>query len=494
MVIYITIFVNLCYSIYLQRAMKQEARLTTEEKALKINLTKDIYGCFAEIGAGQEVAANFFKAGGSSGTIAYTQSAYDMKVSDAMYGPANRYVCEERLITMLNTEFETMKYRLPEKYNTSRFFAFCNTVESLNYHKTNQGQGWVGVRYQDQLGGAPNDVVLHIKMHDNSNKAQQEAIGILGVNLLHACFFMTHSIDDFFTALVQRLPRERMEIDMIRVSGPLFEKIDNRILALQLVKRGLTDATMFDLCGNVLQPTTALYKKNVLLMRGRFRPVTKVHIDMIEKGREQFLKENGVKEEQVEVIFELTLKDLTADGKISVKDFVDRAELLGSLGYTVMISNYLKHYKMVDYLANISKNQMLGVILGVYNLHTIFDERYYDNLPGGLLEAFGRGFGQNVKMFVYPANDVETGELYTLHDFKIPTNLIGLKQYLIDNNKLEAIENYDSRLLHILSDDVLEKINAGSSSWEEDVPYEVVKAIKFLELFGYSKRVDALHC
>lgn len=470
--------------------MKQDSRLTTEDKALKINLTPDIYGCFAEIGAGQEVAANFFKAGGSSGTIAYTQSAYDMKVSDAMYGEATRYVCEERLMTMLETEFETMKYRLPEKYKTSRFFAFCNTVESLNYHKTNQGQGWVGVRFQNEIGGEPNDVILHIKMHDNSNKAQQEALGVLGVNLLHACFFLSDSIDSFFTGLDYRLSRERMEVDMIRVSGPLFKNIDNRIIALQLVKRGFTDATMFDLCGNVLQPSTALYKKNILLMRGRFRPVTKVHIDMIERGKQQFLKENGVKEENVQVVFELTLKDLTADGKISSKDFVDRAELLGSLGYTVMISNYLKHYKMVDYLATIARGQLMGVILGVYNLHTIFDERYYDNLPGGLLEAFGRGFGHNIKMFVYPANNVDTGELYTLENFKIPDNLKGLKQYLIDNNKLEAFTDFDTKLLHILSDDVLSKIKVGSTSWETDVPEEVVKAIKFFELFGYVKKQD----
>lgn len=472
--------------------MKQETRLTTEEKALKINLTPDIYGCFAEIGAGQEVAANFFKAGGSSGTIAYTQSAYDMKVSDAMYGETTRYVCEERLVTMLNTEFETMKFRLPEKYKTSRFFAFCNTVESLNYHKTNQGHGWIGVRFQMEVGAEPNDVVIHIKMHDNSHKAQQEAIGILGVNLAHACYFLSDTIDNFFTGLVQRVPRERMEIDMIRVSGPAFANIDNRIIALQLVKRGLTDATMFDLCGNVLQPSAALYKKNVMLMRGRFRPVTKVHIDMIERGREQFILEEGVKEENVAVVFELTLKDLTADGKISVKDFVDRAELLGSLGYTVMISNYLKHYKMVDYLAGIARGQKMGVILGVYNLHTIFDERYYDNLPGGLLEAFGRGFGHNVKLFVYPANEVETGDLYTLDNFKIPAHLSGLKQYLIDNNKMEAIHNFDSRLLGILSDDVLSKIKAGANSWEEDVPEEVAKAIKFFSLFGYVKKEEVV--
>ena len=474
--------------------MNNYARLTTEDKALKINLTPDIYGCFAEIGAGQEVAANFFKAGGSSGTIAYTQSAYDMKVSDSMYGPASRYVCEDRLLTMLETEYETMKYRLPEKYKTTRFFAFCNTVESLNYHRTNQGQGWIGIRFQRNLGEAPSDVILHVNMHDNNNRSQQIALGILGVNLVHTVFFNHENIDDFISGITSRVTRERIEIDMLRVSGPAFDGWDNRILALNLVKRGLTDATMFDLCGSVLQPATALYKKNILLMRGRFRPVTKVHLDMIEQGSKQFLQEEGVQEDNVAVIFELTLKDLTADGKISDKDFIDRAELLGSLGYTVMISNYLKHYKMIDYLATIAKEKLMGVILGVYNVHSIFDERYYDNLRGGLLEAFGRGFGHNVKLFVYPANDVETGDLYNLDNLEIPEKFKGLLQYLKDVNKIEAIHNFDTKLLHILSDDVLAKINAGSSSWEEDVPYEVVKAIKFFELFGYVKKEEAVSC
>ena len=468
---------------------EQSIRLTTEEKALKINLTPDIYGCFAEIGAGQEVAANFFKAGGSSGTIAFTQSAYDMKVSDSMYGVASRYVCEERLITMLETEYNHLAETLPQKNKEARFFAFCNTVESLNYHKTNQGQGWVGIRFQKFLGGGINDVIIHIKMHDNSHKDQQEALGILGVNLIHACYFHSEDMEHFLSALVHRIPRDRMEIDMLRFSGPDFEEVDNRIVALNLVKRGITDATMFDLSKNVLQPATALYKKNILLMRGRFRPVTKVHIDMIENGRNAFLKEERVEEENVEVIFELTLKDLTADGKISDKDFVDRADLLSSLGYTVMISNYLKHYKMVEYLAAIAKGNLLGVIVGVYNLNTIFDERYYDNLPGGLLEAFGRGFGHNVKLFVYPALNVEDGSIYDLDTIRLPKNLHGLLRYMRDNDKMTPITEYNPQLLHILSDDVLSKIKAGGISWEEDVPDEVVKAIKFFELFGYQAKV-----
>ena len=467
--------------------MTEEKRQTTEEKALKINLTRDIYGCFAEIGAGQEVAANFFRAGGSSGTIAYSQSAYDMKVSDSMYGEASRYVCEERLLTMLETEYETMKFRLPEKNKDTRFFAFCNTVESLNYHKTNQGQGWVGIRLQLSLDSKPNDIILHVKMHDTSNKSQQDALGILGVNLIHAAYFHNDNLEDFLEDLVHRLPRERMEIDMLRVSGPDFEKIDNRIIALNLVKKGITDATMFDLCGNVLQPATALYKRNILLMRGRFRPVTKVHIDMIENGTNNFMKEEEVEPENVSLILELTLKDLTADGKISDKDFVDRAELLGTLGYTVMISNYLKHYKMVDYLANIAKGKKMGLILGVYNLHTIFDERFYDNLPGGLLEAFGKGFGHNVKLYVYPAINVDTGEMYTLENVKIPDHLKGLLTYMKDNNKIDSVKEFDQSQLHIMSDDVLSKIRNSATMWEDDVPEVVVKAIKFYELFGYSQ-------
>lgn len=464
-----------------------EDKLTTEDKALKINLTKDIYGCFAEIGAGQEVAANFFKAGGSSGTIAFTRSAYDMKVSDAMYGEAKRYVCEERLLTMLEAECQQLTNVLPQKKEESRFFAFCNTVESLNYHKTNQGQGWVGIRFQTRIDGPFNDIILHLKMHDISNKAQQEALGILGVNLIYGAFFQTKNHEEFVNSLVSRLPRERIEVDMLRFSGPDFEEIDNRMIALSLVRKGITDATMFDLAKNVLQPATALYKKNILLMRGRFRPVTHVHVDMIENGKVCFLEDPRVKHTNVEVVFELTLKDLTADGKISDKDFLDRAELLSSLGYTVMISNYLKHYKMVEYLSAIAKGQFMGVILGVYNLSTIFDERYYDNLPGGLLEAFGRGFGHNVKLYVYPAFDVETGALLDMYNLQIQPHLKGLMDFMVQNDKIAPIKHYNEKNLHIMSDDVLSKIKVGAKNWEEDVPYEAAQAIKFFELFGYTK-------
>lgn len=464
--------------------MSKERRLTTEEKALKINLTSDIYGSFAEIGAGQEVAANFFKAGGSSGTIAYTHSAYDMKVSDSMYGDTNRYVCEERLLQMLETEYANMQNTLSEKQKTCRFFAFANTVESLNYHKTNQGQGWIGLKLQLEVNKEPNEIILHVKMHDQSHQRQQEALGILGVNLIYACFFERESIEEFLDALTHRLPIDRMEIDMLRLSGPDFEHVDNRILALNLVKKELTDATMFDLTGKVLQPKTALYNKNVLLMRGRFRPMTKVHVNVIEEGTKLYLEEEDVDENDMCILLELTLKDLTADGKISDKDFIDRAELLCSMGYTVMISNYLKHYKMIEYISTITRGKKIGVLLGIETLHTIFDEKYYDTLNGGLLEAFGRGFGHNVKMYTYPALNQETNEIYDLDKFEIPAHLQGLLEYMLTNNKIAKYLSFDESLLHIKSDEVLKKIKKGEN-WEEAVPESVMKAIKFYNLFGF---------
>jgi hypothetical protein len=463
-------------------------RLTTEEKALSINLDQSIYGSFAEIGAGQEVAANFFRIGGSSGTIAYTHSAYDMKVSDNMYGKCSRYVCEDRLKQMLDKEFENLQTTIPQRAEKSRFFAFANTVESLNYHKTNQGQGWVGIKYQLEKGGKANEIILHVKMHDNSHQEQQKSLGILGVNLIHAAYTKYEKITEFLDDLSYRLPKDKLEIDMCSVKGPDYEQVDNRLIALLLVKKGLTDATIFDQTGSVIQASDALYKKNIFLMRGRFRPATKVHVDMVSTGLDMFLEDEDVDPEKVQVLLELTLKDLTADGKISIKDFLDRADLLNSMGYTVMISNYLKHYKMIEYLSDFAKGRKLGVVLGIYNLQTIFNEKYYDNLSGGLLEAFGRGFGRNVKMFVYPAINVETGNLYTLENFELATHLQGLLQYMSKTEKVAAITHYNQQLLKIFSDDVLAKIKAGSEDWEEDVPVEVMKAIKFYKLFGYTEK------
>ena len=467
--------------------MAETHRLSTEEKALRINLDRTIYGSFNEIGAGQEVAANFFRAGGSSGTIASSRSAYDMKVSDAIYGEAKRYVCEDRLLTMLDTEFEFLENMLADRAENTRFFAFCNTVEALNYHKTNQGQGWIGIKFQLDPGSEPNEIVLHVNMNDTKNGWQQEALGTLGVNLVYMCYFRNGDADGILSSLFDRLSRERLEIDMIRVTGPDFQHIDNRLLALKLVKKGMTDATMFDPKGNVLQPSSALYKRNVLVLRGRFRPPTLVNFDMLEKGLAQFKEEHDVEPENVVTLFELTLKDLKAEGDIDEHDFLDRVQLLGMLGQNVMISNYVKYYKVVEYLALQARKRKIGVILGAYNLETIFDKSYYNNLPGGILQAFGSGFGGNVKLYVYPAFKIGTPdqELLTCDSIDIPEKLQGLYKHMRDNNRLDGIKDADTDLLHIFSDKVISCIKQGKQGWEEMVPKIVSDVIKEHGLFGY---------
>lgn len=468
--------------------MLSSHRLSTEEKALRINLDQSIYGSFNEIGAGQEVAANFFKAGGSSGTIASSRSAYDMKVSDTIYGSCKRYVCEERINTMLDVEFNYLQELLPERKSSTRFFAFCNTLEALNYHKTNQGQGWIGLRFQVSPESEPNDIVMHVKMHDSRNTWQQEAIGILGVNLVYAAYYqLDKDLDTFLQSLVDRLTRERLEIDMLRVTGPDFDHIDNRLVALRMVKMGMTEATMFDPDGVVLQPSAALYKKNVMLMRGRFRPPTKVNFDMLQTGLKQFVQEHDVEEENVQTLFELTLKDLKAEGDIDENDFLDRAQLLGALGQTVMISNYVKYYKVVEYLSQLTRKKKIGVILGVYSLETIFDKSYYNNLPGGILQAFGMGFGGNVKIYAYPAIKIGTGtnELLTCDNIGIPEKMQGLYKHMRDNNRLDGIDGANTDLLHIYSDKVISMIKNGEAGWEDMVPPIVLNAIKHHELFGY---------
>lgn len=462
-------------------------KISTNNKALRINLTEDIYGCFAEIGAGQEVAANFFKAGASSGTIAYTQSAYDMKVSDGMYGLTKRYVSEERLKMMLYTEYETLRFRLPEKSENCRFFAFCNTMESLNYQRTNQGHGWIGLRFQKEIGAEPNDIILHVKMHDKTNLEQQKTVGVLGVNLVHAAYFSNRDIDCFLDDLMENLSRDKIEIDMLRFSGPNFKSFDNRLVALHLVKRGITDATLFDSESNTLQPSDELYKKNILLIRGRFRPITKVHQDILENAKKQFILENNIDEANLEVIFELTIKGLTYEEGISEEDFIDRASLLNSLGYTVMISNFYRHYRMVEYLSVVNRNQWIGLAVNVANVETIFNESQYTDLPGGIFQGLGTGFSRNVKMLVYPSLD-ENKHLKTLDNVQILSEVKGLLNYLKDNGKISAIRSFNQELLSIYPGDVLAKIQKGDACWKDEVPLEVYNSIRELKLFGYSDK------
>lgn len=471
--------------------MEEIRKLTTQEKALRINLSKAIYGSFAEIGAGQEVAANFFKVGGASGTVAKTMSAYDMKFSDAIYGVGDRYVCEERLIRMLDHEYVLLPERLPHRIETTRFFAFADTVEVINYERTNQGHGWMGLRFQLRPKSEPNECVLHLKMHDTDPLQQQFALGIVGVNMLYSCMFLSDP-EEILMSLLDGLTTRRIEVDMFRLNGPDFKHIDNRVLALKLVKNGLTKAAMFGPDGNVMQPSDELYKKNVLVLRGRFRPPTHINVDMLLASRRHFKNEPDVDRANIVLISELTLNDLSPDGKIDERDFLHRADILCSLGQNVLISNYFEYYRLVDYLSKITRGKKIGITMGIYALQKVFEEKTYENIRGGILECFASLFGTNVKLYIYPALKKDSQEIFTLKDFEreLPDNLKNLFRFLMDNNKLEEITGANIRNLHIISDNVLAMIKKGEPGWERFVPHKVEEAIKEFGLFDYPYRQE----
>jgi len=470
----------------------------TKQKALAINLDPKIYGSFAEIGAGQDVAANFFKAGASSGTIAKTMSAYDMVFSDAIYGvqQSRRYVSEARLISMLDHEYGLLIERLAvQRSDSTTFFAFSDTVSALNYNKTNDGHGWMGVRFQLTPNGAFNDVVIHVKLLDNDTNLQQQAVGILGVNLMYACFYYNEIPPVFLLSLMDNLSRDRIQIDMIRFEGPDFTKVDNRLMSLHLVKYGFSDAAVFGPDGKNMQPTEALYKKHIVVIRGRFRPIINVHLDMLNNGVKQFLQEPDVDKSKVVVVTELTLQalkernaDLNAD--IDEKDFLDRVDILCSLGQTVMISNFHEYYKLVAYLSKITRLK-IGMVLGFPNLEYIFSEEHYKDLPGGILESFATLFSRKVKLFIYPT--LRDGVIWNCLKFYPPPHLIDLYRYLIANNKIEDIRHYNEGNLHVDTDNVLQLIKQGAEGWEEYVPNEVAAMIKDRCLFGFHCEVPPVN-
>ena len=459
---------------------------TTNEKALKINLNPNVYGSFAEIGAGQEIAAHFFKVGAASGTIAKTISAYDMTFSDHIYGKTNRYVCEPRLMQMLDHEYQLLIERLVNRKRRTNFFALASTVEILNFKKTNEAHGWVGFRFQTHPEVTPSECVIHIVLKDLDATLQKQTIGIIGVNLMYACIYDHVDPNKIITSLIDNISRDRVQIDMIRVSGQAFEGIDNRLLVLNLVKNKLTDATMFNPKGEILQPSEALYKKNVMIMRGRFRPLTLVNVDMFEAGMNLFKKEQGVGEDVLEIA-ELTLKNLSSDGNIDEIDFLDRVDILCSMGKTVMISNYHEYFKLVPYIAKYTRNKKIGIVLGIYNLEQIFDEHYYRGLTGGLLESLGLLFKDNVKIYVYPSCQPGSQTLYTCDNFKLPKDIANLFTYLTQTGKIKGLECVNIDHLKIVSDNVLSLIRENKKEWQEMVPDSVAKAIIANHLFDYSQ-------
>ncbi|GEQ86487.1 hypothetical protein ULMS_19950 [Patiriisocius marinistellae] len=475
-----------------------EAIPSIRNKALRINLNENIYGTFAEIGAGQETVRNFFRAGGASGTIAKTMSAYDKDFSDAIYGieEDGRYVTEARLKKMLHHEMGLLEDRISrEKHPNKLYFSYANTVATIDFAKKYKGHGWVGIRYQTDPDEDYSEIILHVRFHENEALLQQHTLGTLGVNLIYGAFYKHDTPKKLLRYLYDHIDKDKIEIDTINFSGPLFKEVDNRLMSLQLIKNGMTEAVMFGPDGNNILPARILYKKNVLALRGSFRPVTKVNIDMYEKSHKMFVAESKVDPERTETIFEITLSNLRAEGEIDEEDFMDRAKLLCSLGHTVMISNFQEYYKLVEYFSRYTKMR-LGLAMGVNNLVDIFDEKYYRHLSGGILEAFGKLFFKDLKVYLYPMKDEETGQFTTSENLKVHPRMKELYKFFKYNGKVIDIEDFNPDIMNIFSREVLQKIETNEDGWEEMLPKGVSDLIKEKHLFSCeldTEEIDAEH-
>ena len=461
-------------------------KLDTHRKALKINLDQRRYGTFAEIGAGQEVVRWFFRVGGAAGTIAKSISAYDMTVSDAIYGECGRYVSRPRLQSMLDYEQELTKARLREtRGDTIAFFSFADTVAARNFKGTNECHGWMGVKFQAHPRDDDSQIIIHVRMLDSENAKQQEALGIVGVNLLYGAFMYHHEPDKLVESLLDNLTTQRIEIDMIEFSGIAFRHVDNRVMSLKLVQLGLTDAAMFAADGTVLQPSEALYKRPILVERGSFRPVTHVNLDMLRCSYEKFVQQPDVEADKVITLTEITMKNLLAEGEIDLRDFLARADVLAATGKIVMISDYFEYYRLANYLSKYSKKK-IGIVMGASSLKDLFDEKYYANLEGGILESFGRLFKNDLRLYIYPFRQ-SNGELISVHNLDVAQDLRKLYGHLVDKGVIEPLDNFNEGYLHIFSRDVLRKIKDLDPSWENMVPPEVADLIKKKGYFGYRR-------
>ena len=461
--------------------------LSTVDKALRINLNEHIYGTFAEIGAGQEVARHFFRAGGASGTIAKTMSAYDRGFSDAIYGAEQdkRYVTKSRLSKMLKHEINLLETRVDRKNNPEKmFFAFANTVATIDFAKKFKGHGWMGIRFQTDSQQEYSEIQMHVRFHLIDAKAQQEALGIMGVNLIYGAYYKHNKPRSLIKYLYDHIDPHAIEIDTINFSGPLFENVDNRLLSLDLVKNGMTQAVMFGPDGKNILPAAVLYKKNILAIRGSFRPVTKVNEDMYEKSYKMISNDSDFNLEKTISIFEITLSNLlSGQNDVNEQDFLDRAELLCSSGKTVMITNFQEYYKLSDYFSNYTTKKTV-MTMGVDNLIKVFEDKYYSNLSGGILEAFGKLFKHNIEIYLYPL--IKGEKLIDSSNLQVEDNMKNLYKYFKDNQKIRDIENFNKSLLNIYSWEVLEEIKNNSPGWEQKLPEAISKLIKEKKLFGYS--------
>jgi len=459
--------------------------LETDQKTLEINLDAQVYGAFAEIGAGQEVARYFFQVGAAAGTIAKTMSAYDKLVSDDVYGtePSGRYVCESRVYKMLDHEYDLMMRRLRNDRPDASLFAFADTVSAVNYSRTIKGDGWLGLRFQLGPDEEPNDLVLHVKMKDKSNQLQQQAVGILGVNMIYGCYRYFEDPKVLIESLMDSLDG-RISIDMVRLTGPRFADLDNRLVSLWMVKMGLTDVAIFDHNKQNVQAGEFLYRKSVLVVRGSFRPATLVNQDMIRTANEQFRNEEDVDGKKTFLMTEITLDNLCSTGELDEKDFLDRADLLAAMNQTVIISNCEKYTRLIKYLADY-KIQKLGMVIGVRQLLDLITDKYYQNMDGQLLAAFGEVFNKNVRFYVYPSLQEGSEELMTAHSLPVPEEVKFLYQHILDSKQIKDLTNYREEYLHIFSQDVLDMLRKDEKGWEDMVSKPVAQLIKSECLFGF---------
>ncbi len=471
------------------RSLSGSRRTDTHEKAFQINLDNSKYGAFAEIGAGQEVVRWFFQAGGAAGTIAKSMSAYDMTVSDAIYGPCARYVSRERLQTMLDHEFDLLQERLdPQRGDRTEFFAFADTVAAQSFQGNADCHGWMGIRFQTFPRTEPSQIVLHVRMLDRGNVAQQEALGIVGVNLIHAALYHHDDPDAILNSLLDSLTSDRIEVDMIKFTGPAFPDIDHRLVALKLVQLELSNAALFRADGEVLQPSEVLRKRPILVERGSFRPVTHVNMDMIECARRQFETVCAADPDDdgrgVVTLFEITMRNLLATGEIDYDDFLARADMIAATGATVLISDYFEFHRLATYLRRYTKRP-IALTMGIPSLRELFEEKYYEDLEGGILESFGRLFKNRLRLYVYPLLDQSTRQLTTVAKLKVAPHLQSLYEHLVENGCIEGLDFYERDYLHIFSREVLRLIAAKDPQWEGMVPEAVARMIKERGLMGY---------
>ena len=458
---------------------------STKEKSVQINLHSQYYGSVAEIGGGQETARHLFQAGGASNTIAKSISAYDKSFSDHFYndGTPARYVAEDRLRKMVDYEYDEL-IKILDKKNPKKFFAFANTVETLNFAKTNQGNGWLGIAVEGTDRYQPNKFFIHVKLHENDTLLQQYTLGTLGINLIYAGLFGWEDPRSMLLSLLDNLGTERVEVDYIYVEGPDLKWCDNRLLNLMLVKNNMTPAIMFDQSGHIQQPGDMLYKKNVLLMRGFFRPINNLGLEFIEDSLAIFKRDEDYKPDNTIAFCEISLKYLMQDEQLDEKDFLNRVELLNMVGQNVMVSNFYRYFKLVDYFAQFKMNK-LRIVVGLPTFDKILDSNQYTDMRGGLLEAMGTLFQTNVKMYLYPYTDMNSGEVIYPDDNHFEGEYKLLWQYLIETRKILILKGTPVSHLKITATYISELIENADDRLKKFVPEKVAEHIKKDKLFGF---------